>query len=141
MSIVILSSLALPAGATDFWLTVDGVTPGPDAVAPQGWAIITVVSKGHPERIAIDAITPSGDAVHVESCVNTATCVSHLHLDKLGLWVMVGTIEFAFFEPDGGTYVNVVGTSITIIDPTVIFADDLETGTTSAWSQTIGGTQ
>jgi len=124
--------LILVSAVVAIGMMIDGV--GVEATSPPGLATVTVTSEGHPDRITIDAITPSGGIIRVGSCLDATGCAADLYLGEFGLWVMVGTIEFPFLDPDGGPHVNAIGTSIAIIDPDAIFADGFEDGTTAAWN-------
>jgi hypothetical protein len=126
--------LALIVAAVSIGLTINGAGVGPDAISPPGLATVTIETEGHPERITIDAVTPAGEIIRIGTCFDAVGCAGDIYLGEFGLWIMVGTIEFPFLDPDGGPHVNVVGTSITIIDITAIFADGFESGDIIEWN-------
>lgn len=102
-------------------------------------ADLHLVAEGHPELITLQALTPSGQLLVVDTCPATTTCTSSIVLQECGTWQFPATVQYAHEDPmGGGPYVWGGGTAAVVVGCSV-FADGFETGDTSAWSLTQGG--
>ena len=111
---------------------------GPAAFVPLGPQVLTATAQGHPAKMTLRVLPPSGAVVTPTICYDTTICQKDVEINEYGLWEFIGVVEYAHEDTDGSPYVYVAGMAATA-DPKPIFSDGFEDGTTNAWSQTQGG--
>lgn len=134
-----MSSLLAVAAVSGVMLLAGGEPVGNEAFIDPGPVAVYVAAEGHPERITIESIDPNGIVLVLEVCDAVTSCSASNNLDQFGLWRFIATVEYEHTVPDGSPYIDVDGISAIVVDPTLIFRDGFEDGTTDAWSKVKGG--